>query len=209
MNKKKWMSAALVGGLVAHEVRRVRERRHSLLLAGFLLVASSGASAIDPGSCVISDAGIGPVRLGMTLREAKRAFPHAALTRTSDAEGVAFVSVVAGKDELMTLYANEDDADKPIDWSKKIASIETFHPGCVTAGGVHPGMPVRQAEKKLGKVARIVQSEIESREYLYFSRQPGNLIFRLDYTGIFPEGRHETEKFSAGAKILSITVQSR
>lgn len=156
--------------------------------------------------CVISQAGIAPVRLGMTLREAKRAFPSAEFRRTSDGDGAALVSVSLGADEWMTLHAGEDDPEQRIDWTRRIRFIETFRSACKTVNGVHPGMPVAKVEKRFGRTKEIVQSEIESREYIRFGNQPAHFLFRLDYSGIFAEGSRSTNRFAPDARIYSIAV---
>ena len=53
-----------------------------------------------------------------------------------------------------------------------------------------------------------MKSEIESREYVEFDRQPLHLTFRLDYTGIFPDEGRRTTKYDPRARILSIGVFS-
>ncbi len=159
--------------------------------------------------CSISETGIGPIRLGMTLRQAKAAMPAADFQRTSDGDGAVLVSVVLGKDNVMVIAANEPDADKPIDWSKKIDFLETFNPSCKTRDGIFVGMPVLEAEKKLGKTKEILESEIESRQYITFQKEPANLLFRIDYSGIFAEGSRSTKKFKQDARIFSIAVFPR
>lgn len=61
----------------------------------------------------------------MTLDEAKAALPAAVLTRTSDGEGVALVEVKLGDEQLMVLYAGEEDPAAPVDMKKRIKNIET------------------------------------------------------------------------------------
>jgi hypothetical protein len=87
----------------------------------------------------ITENGIGPVKLGMTLLEAKRAFPKATFSRGSDGEGVALVNVSTNESQVMVLFAGEEDKDKPINWSKRISSIETFSSNSSTSLGVRPG----------------------------------------------------------------------
>lgn len=176
------------------------------MAAGFLLPIAAELQARENHKCVISTTGMGPIRLGMTLREAKAAIADASFQRSTDGDGAALVSVLIGKEHLMTLHADEVDPERPIDWTRKIDFVETFNPSCKTADGIFPGMPARNAEKKLGKTTKIIQSEIESREFIYFQNQPKNFLFRLDYSGRFPEGARKTKKFSEGAKILSIGV---
>ena len=157
----------------------------------------------------ITENGIGPVKLGMTLLEAKRAFPKATFSRGSDGEGVALVNVSTKESQVMVLFAGEEDRNKPINWSKRISSIETFSSNCSTSLGVRPGGLVAEAEKQYGKVLKIIMSEIEARQFAVFKNQPRGMIFRIDYSGIFAEGQSETLRYRPDAKIYSITIQAR
>ena len=156
----------------------------------------------------ITSTGIGPVNLGMTLQAAKDALSGASFERTSDGEGLPLVLVKVGEEELMILLADEEDPQSPIDWSRKIMWIETFDPACSTSGGVHPGMLISDAEKALGKVKRVLDTEIEARQYVEFERQGAEFIIRIDYSGIFAEGSRESTVYQPQGKILSIAVQA-
>lgn len=144
----------------------------------------------------------------MTLADARQAMPGAVFTRGYDGEGVASVGIVLGADSIMDVVADGDE-DEAIDWSKRIAFIETFSPTCRTADGVHPGALVRDVETILGPIARVIMSEIESRQFIRFARQPERITFRLDYTGIFDEGSRETRRVEPGGKIFSIAIAGR
>jgi hypothetical protein len=159
--------------------------------------------------CTITENGIGPVKLGMTLLEAKRAFPKATFSRGSDGEGVALVNVSTKESQVMVLFAGEEDRNKPINWSRRISSIETFSSNCSTSLGVRPGGLVAEAEKQYGKVLKIIMSEIEARQFVEFKNQPRGMIFRIDYSGIFAEGQSETLRYRPDAKIYSIAIQPR
>jgi len=191
--------------------RPMKIQRHFLvgiaISLSFLSIAN--VEAKDPETCLINQTGIGPIHLGMTLNEARTALPNADFQRATDGDGAALISVQLGKEDLMTLYANEDDADAPIDWTKKIDFIETFNSLCKTQNGIYPGLLVKEVEKKLGKTKEIIQSEIESREFITFRNQPRHFIFRINYTGIFPEGSRKTKKFKMDSKIFSIAVSPR
>lgn len=158
---------------------------------------------------LISGLGIGPIRLGATLDDARKALPTAEFERTSDGDGVALINVKLANKDLMVLYAGEDDPDAPIDWSKKISFIETFNPSCHIKNGIHPGSLVRDIENLLGGIKVIVKSEIESREYISFKKQSSQFIFRLDYTGIFASNSRHTTKVDPKGKIYSISVSLR
>lgn len=176
---------------------------HVLATAAATKTPAQSRKAAD---CLISADGIGGIRLGMTIDEARRAVAGAEFKRASDGDGAALVAVVLGADASVSISADEDDPDAPIDWSKTIRVIETFSPSCHTGDDVRPGMLVLEVEKVFGPVKQIMKSEIESREYITFERQPENLIMRLDDTGEFPQGSRVTQRFSAGAKLLSIAV---
>jgi hypothetical protein len=169
-----------------------------------------GARRDAPGADthLITASAMGHVRLGMTLDAARRALPDASFTRTSDGDGAALVGIVLGRKDSLSVWADEDDPATPIDWSKPIVTIETFSAAFHTREGIHPGSLVTEVARFFGPVSEIVKSEIESREYVTFSRQPKALIFRLDYTGIFSPGRRRTASFAPGAKIHSIAISS-
>jgi hypothetical protein len=117
----------------------------------------------------------------MTLDEARKALPSATFKRATDGDGAALVEVrfAPAPTTAVLVWADEDDSDAPIDWSKKIVTIETFSPAFHTAAGIHPGSSISEAEKAYGKTKAIKKSEIESREYITFARQPAHLTFRL------------------------------
>lgn len=173
---------------------------------GLSLSALDNANAESHHICFISESGMGPIRLGMTLGDAKKAMPTADFQRSTDGDGAALVTVRLGKEDLITLFANEENPDGPIDWTKKVNFIETFNPACNTAEGIHPGLPVIQVEKILGKTKEIVRSEIESREFIDFQKQPPRFFFRVDGAGIFTDGTRRTTRFAPEGKIWSIAV---
>jgi hypothetical protein len=151
---------------------------------------------------------MGQARLNMTLAEARRVLSLASFARASDGDGAALVEVTFGKGDSLMLWAAEDDPAAPIDWSKRIVTIETFSAAFHTREGVHPGSLVRDVISSFGQVREIVKSEIESREYITFTRQPKGFTFRLDYTGIFPSGMRRTTRFEPNAKLWSISIST-
>ena len=157
---------------------------------------------------VISESGIGPIRLGMTLEQARGAARTATFERSSDGEGAPLVAVALAPGATITLWADEENADAAIDWSKKIENIETFSPAFHTSAGIHPGSLVTDVERAYGKTKAIMLSEIESRQYITFEAQPAWVRFRLDYTGIFEGDSRTTTAYSPGAKIHSIAIET-
>ena len=157
---------------------------------------------------LITATGIGPVQLGMTIQEARTALPEAKWVRTSNGEGAALVDVRFGREAVMTLFAGEEDPDKPVDWARKITSIESFSSAYSTAAGVRVGTLVLDAEKAYGPTQSVIRSEVESREYITFKGQPEHLTFRIDDSGDFPEGSRTTTRVAPQGKIFSITISA-
>jgi hypothetical protein len=204
------MTVSTLGRTVA--ILALCARGQSTQLASIGVASGSGRAqsaarnATDPH--LITAFAMGHVRLGASLEEARRALPTASFRRTSDGDGTALVEISLGKDDSLTVWADEHDEAAPIEWSRTIVSIEVFSAAFHTGEGVHPGSLVTEAVEFFGPVREIVQSEIEAREYITFERQPRELTFRLDYTGIFRPGSRRTTHFAPTAKIWSIAISS-
>jgi hypothetical protein len=169
---------ALLGDEVLYEWRDTMFVRYQFVSR--TIAPSTGEYSINAG-------GVGHVRLNFTLDEVRRALPSATFKRTSDGDGLALIEVTLGRDTAVVIYAGEDDAGAPIDWPKRVERIEVFSPAFHTGEGVRPGAWLADVEKIYGKVTEISVSEIESREYVEFEKQPPSLTFRLNYTGIFAQ----------------------
>lgn len=175
-----------------------------LILCG--VIAQRGLGADDH---LITSSSMGRVRLGMTLESARLALPHAPFERGGDGDGAALVHVAFGNDDSLVLSADEDDPNAPIDWSRHIVTIYTFSRTFHTAEGIRAGSLVTDVIEVLGPVEDIVVSEIESREFITFVRQPEWVTFQLDYAGRFPDRSRHTTQFAPGARILSVIISSR
>jgi len=173
--------------------------------------ASSRPPAAHPAtpSLLIQGRGIGSIRLGQTLQQARQAWPGARFQRSSDGEGIALVAVSLGPDTVLQLYAKERDRAAPIHWSAVIEWIETFSPKPATAEGIRVGLPIRQLEQVYGPVRSIVRSEVEERELITFSRQPPQLRFRLTPGSMVPGPNNGTPTYRPEARLLSIAVTNR
>jgi hypothetical protein len=158
---------------------------------------------------LISGAGIGPVRIGLSLDSIAKIAPNLDLNRTSDGEGVALVEIPLGLDTVIA-YTGEEDPSAPVDPSRRVISVETMTPGFRTPQLIHPGSLVRDAESVYGKIVRVEKSEIESREYVTFANQPAGLTFRLEIgSGVFESGSATTTKLAPRARIFSISVRNQ
>jgi hypothetical protein len=154
---------------------------------------------------------IGGIKLGQNLKQVKQKFPKAKMDKTSDADGVSFVAIALSKDVLVFASQDgEDDPDTPIKLHKKINFLKTDSPTCHTTSGVHPGMKIKDAEAKLGKVKGIQLSEIEAREYTTFARQPKHFGFIVEQgAGIYPSkggAPNQTQRYRQMARIEAISV---
>jgi len=110
--------------------------------------------------------------------------------------------------ESLILWAGEEDPDGPIDWGMTIRTIMTFDPAFSTAEGIRVGTSLAVAERVWGAVREIVESEIESRQFVTFERQPAALSIRIDYSGLFAPGARRTTRYRPDAKIMSIAISS-
>ncbi|MEZ5429298.1 MAG: hypothetical protein R2747_23825 [Pyrinomonadaceae bacterium] len=175
-----------------------------------LILVASVAGQTKSNEKLITADSAGPVKLGMTVREARQAMKGVPFNRTSDGEGVALIAVGPGDDPVMTLYAGEEDPQAPVDDRAKIEFIEVWSPVYQTAEGVRPEMKLSEAEKKYGPVKEIVISEIESREFVDFAKQPKGLQFRLinpnGMAGNYRGTETRTKTYSPGALIFSVQV---
>ena len=175
----------------------------SALILGFAMPAAA--------ECLIQKDSIGGIKLGQNLKQVKQKFPKAKMDKTSDADGVSFVAIALSKDVLVFASQDgEDDPDTPIKLHKKINFLETDSPTCHTTSGVHPGMKIKDAEAKLGKVKGIQLSEIEAREYTTFARQPKHFGFIVEQgAGIYPSkggAPNQTRRYRQMARIEAISV---
>jgi hypothetical protein len=159
---------------------------------------------------LITKRSIGPVRLGMTVARVRKALPGYKLSRTSDGEGLALIAVERRGKPLITIYAGETDPESRINERAVVEFIAAVDASYRTSAGVHPKMTVREVEKKYGKLNEIMMSEIESREYATFARQPQGIQFRVlddnGTAGIYQEGANRTTRYSPTAYVLSIFI---
>ena len=156
--------------------------------------SESNKSKKEP-KCVISQNAVLGIELGMTLKKAKSQADNLQFERTYDGEGVPLVKVSESGREIMTLYAGEEDLGDSLNENAKIEMISVSDKNCKTAQGVHPGMRVKDAEGKYGKVVNILMTEIESREYVTFAEQPKWASFRLNEGSIYESGKNSTKQY--------------
>ena len=171
---------------------------------------SPSCVAQSPGQTRISRKSVGPIRLGMTVARVRKALPGAKLSRTSDGEGVALIAVERRGKTLMTLYAGEDDPSARINERGVVEVIEVWTGSYSTSSGVRPRMSLRDVEKRYGKLKEIMMSEIESREYATFVRQPSGIQFRVrndnGTAGVYQEGQNTSKSYAPRSYVFSILI---
>ena len=165
---------------------------------------------------LITSNSVGIVRLGMTVAKARKLLKGYTIKRISDGDGLALIAITKGRKTLITIYAGEEDAEKPINEKAIIECIYVWDETFKTADGIHPNMSVRDAEKILGKVQEVFMSEIESREFAVFTKKPKGLLFRVDvnsegeypFAGDYAKGKRHSETYTPNAFIISIQVSN-
>ena len=201
------------------------KRLSTVLGAGFFVLAAPAQPQISSPVGMITETSVGPVRLGMTVAQARTALPGLTLGRTTDGEGIALIAVKRGATRLMTLYAGETNPAAPIDERAVIEFVEAQDAGYRTAAGVHPTMPLREVERKYGKLEGIMLSEIEAREYATFANQPAGIKLRVraesgtaipsgagrpySMAGTYGDGETKTNRYAPSAYVFGISISAR
>jgi hypothetical protein len=141
----------------------------------------------------------------MTVDQARRASPGCSFSRDTDGDGAALIGVKCGDKDVMSLSTGEDDAGSPVDWKRRIEFIEVWDSRFKTPDGIKVGISLKNAEKILGRVKNISLSEIESREYVTFTRVRKGITYRT-YGGVYPPGKRRTTKYSPDSEIHSVQI---
>ena len=155
-------------------------------------------------ACMITPEGIGGVKLGQTLAQVKRAFPHMKVRSESDEEGVELWRLPVAPNAVV--YAHLEEGRRG-----RIDFLETFSAACRTKDGVHPAMRLTQVAQKWGRLNHITMSEIEMRQFAQFARQPARIGLRVEGGDFGTQAADvelplNTSKASPGAKVLSIQI---
>ncbi len=105
---------------------------------------------------------------------------------------------------LMSLWSHECQ-DYTINYTAKVQFISIHSPKYKTKEGVHVGMLLADAEKRLGKIERIYTSEPTFEQYAEFANMPKGVSFGVS-GGIFKEGARETQIYAPDASIRQMTI---
>lgn len=155
-------------------------------------------------ACTITPEGIGGVKLGQTLAEVKRAFPHIKIRSEPDADSGEMWRLPVAPNAVV--YAHVEEGRRG-----RIDALETFSAACQTQDGARPAMRLTQVAQKWGRLRNITMSEIEMRQFAQFAKQPARIDLRVE-GGDFGTQEADmelplnTSKASPGAKVLSIQI---
>ena len=195
---------------------RLRYRYFAALVSCFLLICTS--CGMPKSHRTITERAVGKLRLGMTVKTARKVMKGYRLERSSDGEGVALISVKHGKKAVLILYAGEADSRSKVSENAEIELIEVTDSRFFTKAGVHVGMFLKQVERKYGKLVQIEKSEIESREYATFTKSPMGMTFQTEDkngdAGIYDSrnakhanGSRIAKRYVKSARLCSISIR--
>lgn len=168
----------------------------------------------EADSTVISETGIGPAQLGMTLGDLKAALGSGTEFTIESPFIVDFdaVAVRQGDDVLFYILSLPD---KPLSDADPIEGLYTDNPKFRTDAGVGPGTSIAQAEQAYGAATLSYNTQNESREYARFQQQPSaNISFATGSgsqsgAGIYAsptQEYNETQEYRDDATIQSVLV---
>jgi hypothetical protein len=187
------------------------------ICAAFLLFGicfSSFSQTID--EYLITSNSVGPVRLGMTLAQARQVIGQKRIEMGTGECGDygPCVTVFDGKYRAMYLYfvdKRQNDKQPPVNESSIIFSIAVHSPEYKTLEGIRKGMLVSKVQKLIGKPVDIYRN-LMGDEYVlfdglsdnYFLETMGGIYKNSETTGV-PD---KADRYRPNSKILSITIRA-
>ena len=175
------------------------------LASVMMLVLYQMPGAAQSGAIIGPDGKPLNIRPGMTLKETINALKPEYQTYALGGDSGWLLQIhdnVSNEEVLMSLWSDECQ-DYTINYAAKVQAIMIHSSKYKTKEGVHVGMLLADAEKKLGKIKRIYTSEPTFEEYAEFTNEPKGLSFGVS-GGIFVEGERETKRYSPDARITKI-----
>jgi hypothetical protein len=162
---------------------------------------------------LITSNSVGPVRLGMTLAQVRKAAGRMKLKKGKGIEGIPAVEVMSGSQTDMVLYFKDNDgmdrfsknASKIYEFSK-VEMINVLSDRYQTSQGVRIGTLLAKAEKQLGKLENISHTEPRGENVAVFKAFP-NLMFSVSGNLVFKEGERTTQTYKSNSKIDEIFVR--
>jgi hypothetical protein len=171
----------------------------------FVLAFAPALLAQTP-ACVIKVNTVGPIKAGMTIRAARLALPGSVWKQQDDPGGsTSYFAVMRGGKHFIDIYPNQEDGIKE---TSKVELMRVFDPACVTAEGVHAGMPLIEVEGKFGNLKKLILEPSEKREYAQFEKQPNWLEIQAGSgeAGMYNSSELCSHGYKPDAKVESVWV---
>ncbi|TAD77850.1 MAG: hypothetical protein EA001_09065 [Oscillatoriales cyanobacterium] len=170
---------------------------------------------IDPARLIAAN-GIGPVRLGMTLAQAKRVMGANVRWENTPNFMVDF-GAIAVKSGSTVLFYVVYEADRPLRDRDSISILMTQNPAYKTGEGVGPSTSIARVASIYGPATLSFNWDDEGREYVRFANQPSSMLFRTqgrpnDFDGRYPatqgDAFHSTTTYRPTAAISAVWVSA-
>lgn len=167
---------------------------------------------------LITRKSVGPVQIGMTVAQVRKALPNMKLVASMDGDNADLFEVKDGDTTVMLMYPEEvfemRRTELAITDRSRIAVLLVCDKRYATIEGVHPGMFLRDVENTYGKLTKITMSEIESREEAEFARMPTGITLRVGgvnyaQAGIYLRGKRQTTQFYPDASVRCVAIDWR
>lgn len=207
--------------LVACQEKVVEQKPTSVEINSTNTTSEKDNEAAVSEDFIISSAGIGKAKLGMTLGELKQIADKDTEFKTESSFLVDLTTVAVSKSGIVQYYilypagtTSHPDKTTPTD-SDPITMLLTDNRSYQTEAGVKVGTKIEAAEAIYGDATLYYNTANESREYIKFGEEnPRNIEFRpnvIDYgfAGIYPsppQQYNETKEFQGNASIGAIEV---
>jgi len=162
---------------------------------------------------LITSNSVGPVRLGMTLAQVRKAVGLMKIKKVEGIEGTPALELMSSSQTDMVLYFKDNESmDRfsknvsKIYESSKVEMINVLSDRYQTSQGVRIGTLLSKAEKQLGKLENIFYTESRGENVAVFKAFP-NLMFSVSGNLVFKEGERTTQTYKSNSKIDEIFVR--
>jgi hypothetical protein len=184
------------------------------ICAAFLILGicfSSFSQTTD--DYLITSKSVGPVSLGMTLAQVRKAVGLMKIKKGEGIEGIPAAEVISGNKTQLVLYFESNESmdaysknvSKIYEFSK-VEMINVLSDRYQTSQGVRIGTLLSKAEKQLGKLENIFYTESRGENVAVFKAFP-NLMFSVSGNLVFKEGERTTQTYKSNSKIDEIFVR--
>ena len=172
-----------------------------------MLITFGFAVSATAQTVVATDGSPFPVSRGMTIQQAVQALKpeHQTYVLGPDSGWLLQIHDNDSYDDVLLTLWSDASQDYVINYSAKVSNMMLHNAKYRTREGVHVGMLLRDAEKKLGKLKRIYTSEPTFQEYAEFTNMPTGVSFAV-YGGIFGEGQREAQSYKPDARVTRIDI---